>query len=598
MKKMLLYALAAIVILAAACADAPQKESVTPAPIAPGGHAATQARTAEPAPESEIELQSDIFDEADALVQAPDPYFKPFEGEGNEEFFRSIAEAVIQEPPHPEDPFVPEMVPEITEADTPESTDIEEVTSVILVESSPQEDSVLPVTSLSTTPLMVTPPLPAASPVAPQTVTPLVVTPPLVTAPAASPSPTPPPSAVTPLSTPLSSVTVPPAAGLTPRYTQRFSESATGLPATYPLPTVFPVPTQTRPPLHEIDDQPPALIQEPVPSAVIPGIPYPSTDMTGRENEDIVFSRVVRAVAGQVVEVPYRGTGWVYLGETGARRGVSYDSRRQDTEGQSFIFRVEAPGVYILKFYRQDFIRNFIINDYVQIIAGEAPETASADRFGPPVDRGRVVAEPRWPGAVDEAAAIRGGIRQQVSDSTANGTENSRTNSQSSVQAAPAPYAAVQPAATPPQTVPPQAARPQTAPPPVSTVPQPVSPSPVQVLPPASSMTANDGGNTVSGSTEDTSPALYLEKAGEEFKAGRIASAISFLDQFREYFPSGSDEAWWLYGQCYEANSPARDILAALDYYRRLVQEYPQSSRSGEARRRIPYLERYYINIR
>jgi outer membrane protein assembly factor BamD (BamD/ComL family) len=89
-----------------------------------------------------------------------------------------------------------------------------------------------------------------------------------------------------------------------------------------------------------------------------------------------------------------------------------------------------------------------------------------------------------------------------------------------------------------------------------------------------------------------------LEKAKEEYDAGRIVSALSFLDRFREHFPSGSDEAWWLYGQCYEANSPARDILASLGYYRRLLQEYPQSIRSEETRRRIRYLERLYINIR
>ena len=76
-----------------------------------------------------------------------------------------------------------------------------------------------------------------------------------------------------------------------------------------------------------------------------------------------------------------------------------------------------------------------------------------------------------------------------------------------------------------------------------------------------------------------------------------MASAIALLDQFCRFYPSGSDEAWWLYAQCYEANSSSRNIIAALDYYRRLVDEYPQSSRTGDARRRISYLERYYINI-
>jgi outer membrane protein assembly factor BamD (BamD/ComL family) len=76
-----------------------------------------------------------------------------------------------------------------------------------------------------------------------------------------------------------------------------------------------------------------------------------------------------------------------------------------------------------------------------------------------------------------------------------------------------------------------------------------------------------------------------------------VAEALGILDQFREQYPSGSDEAWWLYGQFLEANSPSRDIRSALDYYRRLLREYPQSSRYNEARRRISYLERYYFNI-
>ena len=60
----------------------------------------------------------------------------------------------------------------------------------------------------------------------------------------------------------------------------------------------------------------------------------------------------------------------------------------------------------------------------------------------------------------------------------------------------------------------------------------------------------------------------------------------------------GTDEAWWLYGQLYEANSPNRDINLALEYYRRLVNEFPQSNRIVDAQRRIAYLERFYFNNR
>jgi outer membrane protein assembly factor BamD (BamD/ComL family) len=92
-------------------------------------------------------------------------------------------------------------------------------------------------------------------------------------------------------------------------------------------------------------------------------------------------------------------------------------------------------------------------------------------------------------------------------------------------------------------------------------------------------------------------PEEYLSRARAESEAGRLPQALGILDQFRGRFPLGSDEAWWLYAQLYEAPGSERDIRAALDYYRRLVNEYPQSKRYADARRRIAYLERYYINI-
>jgi outer membrane protein assembly factor BamD (BamD/ComL family) len=95
-----------------------------------------------------------------------------------------------------------------------------------------------------------------------------------------------------------------------------------------------------------------------------------------------------------------------------------------------------------------------------------------------------------------------------------------------------------------------------------------------------------------------SAPEELLRQAREALEAGSIAQGLATLDRFREQFPAGSDEAWWLYGQLLEANGPDRDIRAALDYYRRLIREYPQSPRYDEARRRIAYLERFYLNIR
>jgi hypothetical protein len=216
-------------------------------------------------------------------------------------------------------------------------------------------------------------------------------------------------------------------------------------------------------------------------------------------------------------------------------------------EGQSFIFGVDRAGTYILRFYKQDFIQDYIINDYVQVIAGERDENSW--RAGD-----RVIAEPRWPPAADT-----------VTQAPVTETERPVTPTQA---APPVTVTETAPAATAPEETPPTTA-PAT---PVTPLSQPAPPV--------------------------ESPAEYIRRARAEFDAGRIEPALSILDTMRQNYPGGTDEAWWLYGQLLEANSPSRDIRTAMEYYRRLVNEFPFSDLVEEGRRRIAYLERYYFNIR
>jgi hypothetical protein len=253
------------------------------------------------------------------------------------------------------------------------------------------------------------------------------------------------------------------------------------------------------------------------------------------------------------VEIPFKGAGWVYLGELSSRRGLAYDSRRLDPEGQSFVFRCETPGTYVLKFYRQDFIRDYILNDHVQVVVEEAPESAGIGLFNPPVDKERAIAEPRWPPPG----------REQEDSSREPRAETPAGNEK-----------------TAPETPPPETA--------------------------ASESAGGTGGVSGNNGTEraapadileDSRPDSYVRRALEEYNAGRVAQALAVMDGFRQRFPAGTDEAWWLLGQLLEANSPARDIRLSLEYYRRLVREFPQSPRVPAARRRIAYLERFYLNI-
>jgi hypothetical protein len=350
-----------------------------------------------------------------------------------------------------------------------------------------------------------------------------------------------------------------------------------------------PAPVAPPPPAPPPVERPPLVVQEPT-LPEIPELPNPTPAVTGLQEEEMVFSRTVRATLGQLVVIPFRGTGWVYLGESGAQRGIVYDSRRLDPEGQNFVFRTEAPGEYALKFYRQDFIRDFILNDYVKVIVGPPPETAGTGWFNPSVDRGRVVAEPRWPTSLAEAQSLRAD-----SPSRSNVPTPSESVNPASLQPPPeptTPAAPVQPPAGPTTpTAPVNPANPPSAP--LQPTASPTQPT----LTPPSPPTTPTQPATTAPIDPAVDPESFLEKAKEEFGAGRVASAISALDQLRVYYPIESDEVLWLYGQFYEANSPSRNILTSLEYYRRLLQEYPQSSRYDDARRRVAYLQRYYINI-
>ncbi|MDR2499995.1 MAG: outer membrane protein assembly factor BamD [Treponema sp.] len=270
--------------------------------------------------------------------------------------------------------------------------------------------------------------------------------------------------------------------------------------------------------------------------------------------EGINYSRIVQLREGQVLEIPFRESGWVYLGEMKSQRGLEYSSRRPDPEGQSFVFRAEKAGVYALKFYKQDFIRDYIINDYVQVAVTAAPgQTKSASQEEP-----RVIAGPRWP-------LLPGG-------------EDTGSEAASAGPAAPPPSQGARgPSADAPE--------PSWEPTQRAASGLPPEPPPVPEAAPAPAASAQN--------LEER-----LQAVRAEYEAGRIIPGLELLGQFKEQYPLGSDEAWWFYGRLLEAVSPSRDIRSALDYYRRLIKEYPQSPRYMDAKRRINYLERFYFMMR
>ena len=305
--------------------------------------------------------------------------------------------------------------------------------------------------------------------------------------------------------------------------------------------------------------------------------------------------------------------GLVYLGEVNGKRGVSYSSRHIDADGQSFIFNTDEAGSFDLKFYRQDFVRDFILNDYVKVIVSDSPEPSAAGYYSRDPNGERVVAGPRWPSAELERAAFIGSkqapaAQVPVVPPTPNQAKKAvETSAKAEAGAKAEPAQTPKPTATrekapqaekqPPQTVPaPPVTVPQAAPPTPPLAQKPAQ-APDEAAPesaaPASAAASRESQSAALPATEDGLLALAKKSIDEK----SYPEALRALEQIRELFPFGSDELYWLLGQLYEANGPQRDIRSSLSYYRRLLNEYPQSPRFDSARKRIAYLERFYVNI-
>ena len=433
---------------------------------------------------------TDVTDEIDAIDEIEEIHDEDFEGPISEEPF---ADGVDELDPMPG---------QLEQLETEEG-------------ELPLEDG-LPIEEeppLAIPPPIVQPPVVQAPDVLPP---PPVVQPPVVQPPVAAPPIVQPPVVQPPVTQP--PVAAPPA--VQPPQQERPEP---------PSPPAF-----LRPAEQEI--VPPA--REPPPAPFTPPSAPPDMTLPELAGEAMVFSRTVRAAVGQIVEIPFWGTGWVYLGELGNRRGMNYSSRRLDVEagvtmGQTFIFIAETAGTYILRFFRQDFIQDYLLHDYVQVIVGERREDTGGLAFPA---RERVIAEPRWPAAAAQAAELN--VDVEAHDFPALPVIPWYADDE------------ITSVITPP-TIPPRI----------------------------------------------ESPAEFVNRARQEFNDGRIIQALSILENMRQHHHD-TDEALWLRGQLLEADSPARDIRQALEYYQRLVREFPQSVRVPEARRRIVFLERFFFNIR
>jgi len=91
-----------------------------------------------------------------------------------------------------------------------------------------------------------------------------------------------------------------------------------------------------------------------------------------------------------------------------------------------------------------------------------------------------------------------------------------------------------------------------------------------------------------------------IQAAQLELGTGGAGVGLELLAEYAKRYPQGSwrDEADWLRGQLYEANSSFRDIARARASYSDLLQAFPESAFANMARERVRYIDEHFFIIR
>ena len=92
-------------------------------------------------------------------------------------------------------------------------------------------------------------------------------------------------------------------------------------------------------------------------------------------------------------------------------------------------------------------------------------------------------------------------------------------------------------------------------------------------------------------------PEQLLENARTAIAAADANAALQYLERFFTVSTEKLDDGLFLRGRAYELNGSVRNIRLALDAYRTLTADFPQSKYWAEADSRIRYITNFYVNI-
>ena len=274
--------------------------------------------------------------------------------------------------------------------------------------------------------------------------------------------------------------------------------------------------------------------------------------------QKVKVSRMVAVEEKQRLELTYPGHGWVYVGEQTSQQGLKYEQRKLQDNNSIFMFTAEKKGDYVLHFSYFDVFTNDFITDAVAVSVSAARSSAAKS----------MVQAPEYKIETDDAEKTEQ-------------TQSSRSE----------------------QLMPAQQAEHQLGNAGIGGTRQSMQAGNVAADRTGNEGVSNETAFSVTAAESEAvqdaalTPEQLLENARTAIAAADANAALQYLERFFTVSTEKLDDGLFLRGRAYELNGSVRNIRLALDAYRTLTADFPQSKYWAEADSRIRYITNFYVNI-
>lgn len=250
------------------------------------------------------------------------------------------------------------------------------------------------------------------------------------------------------------------------------------------------------------------------------------------EPEKLVPSRSVSIHRNDVLEVPYQGNWWVFLGDANSSGAMTFSGRDYVAEKTVFTLRAVHEGTALLHFFKQDIIGGVMVDDYLEVTVIEntgISEKIELDMF--------VISQIK-PKSVSED--------ESISDDSSESTETAVRDT-------------------------------------------PVDLSADDGLSDITYVQYADNSKSAAAGSEPVSgKSVVIE---DEVEVVSSAEGTDISDVAVDAVKNMTDEELFNKAQSLEST----DIEEALDLYRKLISDYPMSPYWSQASKRITYINRFYF---